>query len=101
MTTTKIRSCDIGTEFAAALIAGRKAGHAHATDPQAMAMFCEDIMQIMIGAYSPRLVWEGAQKAGLTTLQLHALCARKDRTALDDLQYHWEDEDLDDDEEQE
>ena len=24
-----------------------------------------------LGGFSPRLVWEGAQKAGLTTLQLH------------------------------
>jgi hypothetical protein len=87
MAATKIRSCDKGTPFATAIIAGRKVGPAIATDAQAMAMFCEDIMPLMVGAFSPRLVWEGAQKAGLTTLQLHELCHRKDFAALDDLQF--------------
>jgi hypothetical protein len=41
----------------------------------------------MVGAYSPRLVWEGAQKAGLTALQLHNICADKGFAALDDLQF--------------
>jgi hypothetical protein len=84
---TKIRNCDAGTAFAAALIAGNEVGPANATDAQNMAMFCEDVMQLMVGAFSPRLVWEGAQKAGMTALQLHNLCARKDLRAIDDLQW--------------
>ena len=84
---TAIRRCDEGTAYAQSLIAGEKAGAANATDAQAMAMFCETTMQTMAGAFSPRLVWEGAQKAGLTALQLHDLCARKDFDALDDLQF--------------
>jgi hypothetical protein len=84
---TKIRECDAGTEFAEALTAGEETGPASATDPQSMAMFCEDIMPRMVGAFSPRLVWEGAQKAGLTTLQLHEICHRKDFAALDNLQF--------------
>lgn len=88
---TKIRKCDEGTEFAAALIAGDKVGAANATDAQVMAMFCERVMQTLVGAFSPRLVWEGAQKAGLTALELHNLCARKNakarNAALDDLQF--------------
>jgi hypothetical protein len=82
-----IRACDAGTDFAAALIGGDLAGAVDSTDAQLMAAFCEDVMQIVVGAFSPRLVWEGAQKAGLTTLQLNALCAKKDLAALDDLQW--------------
>lgn len=87
MGTAKIRNCDKGTRYAAELTAGSKVGSANATEAQHMAMFCESVLQIMVGAYSPRLVWEGAQKAGLTTLQLAALCHRKDHAALDDLQW--------------
>ena len=83
----KIRACDAGTAFATALIAGDKAGAVDSTDPQLMAAFCEDVMQILVGAFSPRLVWEGAQKAGMTALELHNLCAKKDLDALDDLQW--------------
>jgi hypothetical protein len=83
----KIRACDAGTRYAAALAAGEETGPARATDAQSMAMFCESIMPAMVGAFSPRLVWEGAQKAGLTTLQLHEICHRKDFAALDDLQF--------------
>jgi hypothetical protein len=83
----KIRDCDAGTDYAAALIAGDQAGAVDSTDAQIMAAFCEDVMQILVGAFSPRLVWEGAQKAGLTAKQLHDLCAKKDLDALDDLQW--------------
>ena len=83
----KIRACDAGTAYAAALTAGDNAGGANATDAQVMAGFCEDVMQLLVGAFSPRLVWEGAQKAGLTALELHNLCAEKDLRALDDLQW--------------
>lgn len=82
-----IRECDAGTDFAAALIAGDKAGAVDSTDAQIMAAYCEDVMQILVGAFSPRLVWEGAQKAGLTALQLNRLCAKKDLRTLDDLQW--------------
>jgi hypothetical protein len=82
-----IRACDAGTAYATALVAGDKAGAVDSTDAQLMAAFCEDVMQILVGAFSPRLVWEGAQKAGLTALQLHDLCAKNDLRALDDLQW--------------
>jgi len=82
-----IRACDQGTQFAEALIAGDRAGAVDSTDAQLMAVFCEDVMQLLVGAFSPRLVWEGAQKAGLTAKQLHDLCAAKDLDALDDLQW--------------
>jgi hypothetical protein len=83
----RIRACDKGTLYATELTAGRRAGSANATDAQAMALFCEDVMPLMVGALSPRLVWEGAQKAGLTGLQLHEMCHRRDLAALDDLQF--------------
>jgi hypothetical protein len=85
----KIRACDEGTAFAAALIAEHEAAAANATDVQSMAAFCEHIMPLMVGAFSPRLVWEGAQKRGMTTLELHKLCHDKDLRAIDDLQ--WDD----------
>jgi hypothetical protein len=87
MTPPKIRKCDRGTEYAAELTAGSRAGPAHATDAQLMAMFCESIMPFMVGAFSPRLVWEGAQRRGMTALQLHNVCAEKDFATLDDLQF--------------
>jgi hypothetical protein len=84
----KIRKCDAGTDYAEALTALDKVGPANATDGQNMAGFCESIMPLMVGGgFSSRLVWEGAQKAGLTTLQLHEICHRKDFDALDDLQF--------------
>ena len=87
MSTLKIRNCDKGTAFAEALISGDKLGAVQQSDAQAMAYFCEHIMPMLVGAFSPRLVWEGAQKAGMTTLQLNALCAEKDLQAIDDLQW--------------
>jgi hypothetical protein len=84
---TKIRECDKGTAYAQALIDGEKAGAANATDAQAMAMYCESVMQLVVGAFSPRLVWEGAQKKGMTGLELARLCANKDLRAIDDLQW--------------
>jgi hypothetical protein len=69
-----------------AVAAGRKAGAAHATDPELMAMFCESSIQILVGAVSPELVWEGAQARGLTTRDLAALALQGWR-AVDDLQW--------------
>jgi hypothetical protein len=73
--------------FAEALNAGRRIGAANAPDDQLMAMFCYDTLQLLVGAFSPQLVWEGAQRAGLTTAQLAKLCADRDLAALDDLQW--------------
>lgn len=87
MSKVKIRACDEGTAFAAALTEESRVGPANATDAQAMAGFCEYIMPMMVGAFSPRLVWEGAQKVGMTTLELHKLCHDKDLRAIDDLQW--------------
>jgi len=69
-----IRPADRGTAYAAALSGYDKAGAAHATDAQLMAAFCEHDLQILMGAFGPRLVWEGAQSRRMTTLELARLC---------------------------
>lgn len=39
-----------------------------------MAAYCETSLQLVVGAVSPRLVWEGAQKYGLTYRDLIEWC---------------------------
>lgn len=72
--------------YAKALAAARKAGAQHAGDAERMALFCEHTLQHRVGAVSPQLVWEGAQREGLSTADLTALCA-KDVMAVDELQW--------------
>lgn len=60
--------------YAVALRRGKRVGASRADDAAAMAMFVESCLQILVGAASPQLVWEGAQKTGLTTLELADLC---------------------------
>jgi hypothetical protein len=56
-----------------ALARGRAAGAAHADDAALMAMFCDTALPHLVGAVSPKLVWEGAQKKRMSTLELSAL----------------------------
>jgi hypothetical protein len=49
-------------------------------------MFCESSLQILVGAVSPKLVWEGAQAKGLTTRDLAKL-AHEGWRGVDDLQW--------------
>lgn len=51
-----------------------KVGAANADDAAVMASYCETTLQLMVGAASPQLVWEGAQKSGMTALELARLC---------------------------
>lgn len=69
-----------------ALDAGKKIGASRASDESVMAMFCESSLQIIVGAVSPRLVWEGAQKAGMTGLDLARL-ASTDPDAVHELMW--------------
>lgn len=64
----------------------KKAGADHASDAALMALFCAGPLQTLVGAVSPQLVWEGAQRAGLTTIELGALCLG-DVMAVSDLQW--------------
>ncbi|MEU9405793.1 hypothetical protein AB0E08_08810 [Streptomyces sp. NPDC048281] len=68
------------------LAAARKAGASHAGDAGVMALFCADTLQILLGALSPELVWEGAQRRGLSAAALVSLCA-SDPQAVCDLQW--------------
>jgi hypothetical protein len=72
--------------YKAALAEAAKTGADHASDAALMALFCKGPLQTLVGAVSPQLVWEGAQKKGLTTIELGALCLR-DVMAVSNLQW--------------
>lgn len=61
-------------------------GAAHADDAALMAGVCADTLQILAGAVSPQLVWEGAQKHGMTTRELLDL-AEGNPEAVSDLMW--------------
>lgn len=69
-----------------ALAKAEEVGYKHAEDAGLMAGFCASGLQYAVGAVSPRLVWEGAQKSGMTTLELCRL-AGKDPMAVEALQW--------------
>jgi hypothetical protein len=73
------------TTYADTLAAARRVGAAHANDAQLMALFCDANIQMLCGAVSPKLVWEGAQHKGLTTNELMSLT--RDPFAIADLQW--------------
>jgi len=75
--------------YEAALAAGKRIGARRADDAALMALFCEGPLQTLVGAVSPELVWDGAQRRGLTTRELGTL-ANSDVMAVSDLQ--WDDE---------
>ena len=72
--------------YAAALKVCRAKGAAHAPNDALMAGLCQDVIQTLVGAVSPQLVWEGAMKKGLTAKGLLNLC-HDDFMAVDDLQW--------------
>lgn len=53
-----------------ALAAANKVGLARATDAGVMAQFCATALMQLVGAASPQLVWEGAQKKGMGAREL-------------------------------
>jgi hypothetical protein len=72
--------------YDAALTAGQAIGARRADDNALMALFCDGPLQRLVGAVSPELVWDGAQKQQLTMQQLAAL-ANSDVMAVSDLQW--------------
>jgi hypothetical protein len=72
--------------YAAALKVCRAKGAVHAPNDALMAGLCQDVIQTLVGAVSPQLVWEGAIKKGLTAKELLNLC-HTDFMAVDDLQW--------------
>lgn len=59
--------------YAQALASGRKTGASRCTDSEALAMLLEATAQILLGAVSPKLMWQGAMHRGLTQLQVAAM----------------------------
>ncbi|MGW1870920.1 hypothetical protein ACWCPS_35945 [Streptomyces mauvecolor] len=57
-----------------ALAEATERGVARCSDPALMASLCDGPLQTLVGAVAPQLVWEGAQKSGLTSKDLARLC---------------------------
>ena len=74
------------SDFDAALSRYATVGAARADDVDLMASFCKHDLQLIVGAVSPKLVWEGACKKGLTAKDLMQL-AGNDTPAISDLQW--------------
>lgn len=74
------------TDFDEALSRAAGAGSVHAADEDLMAAFCKYDLQRIAGAVSPRLVWTGARKKGLTVKELTQL-AGTDPWAVESLQW--------------
>jgi len=71
MPKVKIRECDKGTKFAAALQREADQGAGRCDDAAAMAGFLESCAQTLLGpGVSARLLWDGAQHVGLTNLEM-------------------------------
>lgn len=56
-----------------ALSEARKKGVGRCSDAAAMAAFCEANIHILVGAVSPKLMWDGAQRKGMTFLEFGRL----------------------------
>jgi hypothetical protein len=74
------------TTYEDALREAHETGASQADDAGVMALFCESVLQTLVGAASPKLVFEGAQKTGLTAVELNALCL-SDFAAVHDLMW--------------
>jgi len=68
------------------LKAAKAIGASRANEAQLMALYCDGPLKMLCGAVSPALVWEGAQKSGMTTLQLGKL-ALDNSMAVSDLMW--------------
>jgi hypothetical protein len=69
-----------------ALAAAKKVGSARATDVGLMAQLCATSLQLLVGAAAPELVWNGAQKKGMTARELLDL-ANSDPAAVHELMW--------------
>lgn len=85
MTTTHVDTTHVDTTHAYydALRDGRTAGASKASDEQVMALFLESSVQILLGAVSPKLIWEGAQRRRMTALELTRLIGTDPEAARD------------------
>lgn len=84
MAKAKIRKCDQGTKFAAALQREADQGSGRCDDAAAMAGFLDGCAQTLLGpGVSPRLLWQGAQHVGLTNLEMAHLIQLRPAVATD------------------
>jgi hypothetical protein len=72
--------------YEAALKRAKDQGVGRCDDAALMASFCKHNLQTLVGAVSPKLVWQGAQTKELTTKQLAAM-ANRGWQEIDDLQW--------------
>lgn len=72
--------------YEAALKRAKTQGVGRCDDAALMAAFCAHDIQLLVGAVSPQLVWEGAQAKGLATRELAAM-ANRGWQEVDDLQW--------------
>lgn len=69
-----------------ALAEAARLGVGRCSDAAAMAAFCENTLQLVVGAVAPQLVWQGAQAKGMTFKELGHM-AVTDALAISDLQW--------------
>lgn len=65
------------------LKAAKAVGASRADDAQHMALLCDGPLQILCGAVAPNLVWQGAQKKGLTTSELAEMASTRPMEVTD------------------
>lgn len=68
------------------LTEANRVGSSRASDAGLMAQLCANVLQTLVGAVSPKLVWEGAQKQGLTSQDLMRM-ARDEPRAVHNLMW--------------
>lgn len=68
------------------LQAAKSVGASHANNEEMLALFCDGPLQILCGAVSPSLVWQGAKTKNLTYSELAHLAAT-DPTEVADLMW--------------
>ena len=71
------------SEYEKALVRAKAQGVGKTDDAAAMAAFCASTIQTLLGAVSPKLIWDGAQASGLTLLDLGRLCSEEPTKAAD------------------
>lgn len=72
--------------YTAALARAKKAGTSKAADGDFMAQCCKNLIPVLVGAVSPKLVWEGAMLKGVTSSELMRMC-HTDPSAVAELQW--------------
>jgi len=72
--------------FEETLVSAKKTGASRCSDAELLALFCNTSLQILCGAVSPKLVFEGAQKKGLSAKEVLQM-AKDNPQAVADLMW--------------